>query len=187
MLINDIAELAEQDAIISIEGRCCSGKTTLAGFLQKRFGGNIFHMDDFFLMHQNRTEGRLTEPGGNVDYERFLEEVLLPLTRKETVNLKAYNCHTGKFKPDQKIPYKKLNIIEGSYSMHPTLAKYYNYSIFMTVDCQLQKERILKRSGSLALDQFIKRWIPLEELYLKEICPEKTSNYTLFNWQRGDL
>ena len=40
-------------------------------------------MDDFFLRPEQRTEERLKEVGGNVDRERFLEEVARPLTNKK--------------------------------------------------------------------------------------------------------
>lgn len=42
--------LAEQEHVfIAIDGPCVSGKTTLARNLNERFGGNVLHMDDFFL------------------------------------------------------------------------------------------------------------------------------------------
>lgn len=42
--------LAEQEHVfIAIDGPCASGKTTLARNLNERFGGNVLHMDDFFL------------------------------------------------------------------------------------------------------------------------------------------
>ena len=79
--------LAEKSRVIAaLEGGSAAGKTTLAALLAKIYPGcNVFHMDDFFLRPEQRTEARLAEPGGNVDYERFLEEVLLPLRRGETV------------------------------------------------------------------------------------------------------
>ncbi|WP_418219164.1 hypothetical protein [Bifidobacterium angulatum] len=42
--------LAEQEHVfVAIDGPCASGKTTLARNLNERFGGNVLHMDDFFL------------------------------------------------------------------------------------------------------------------------------------------
>jgi len=42
--------LAEQEHMfVAIDGPCASGKTTLARNLSERFGGNVLHMDDFFL------------------------------------------------------------------------------------------------------------------------------------------
>ena len=34
---------------VAIDGPCASGKTTLSRNLNERFGGNVLHMDDFFL------------------------------------------------------------------------------------------------------------------------------------------
>lgn len=42
-------------------------------------------MDDFFLRIEQRTPERMTEVGGNVDYERFLETVLFPVSAKKSV------------------------------------------------------------------------------------------------------
>ena len=72
--------LAKQDmVIVAIDGKCTSGKTTLASKLAEIYDCNVFHMDDFFLRPEQRTPERFAEVGGNVDYERFQEEVLLPL------------------------------------------------------------------------------------------------------------
>ena len=65
--------------IAAIDGRCGSGKTTLAAWLMEQFDGNLFHMDDFYLRSEQRTPERLAETGGNVDYERFRKEVAVPL------------------------------------------------------------------------------------------------------------
>ena len=57
--------------IIAIEGPCLSGKTTYANKLAAELSVscNVFHMDDFFLRPEQRTEERFNIPGGNVDYE----------------------------------------------------------------------------------------------------------------------
>ena len=65
--------------LIAIDGRCASGKTTLASMLQKRLACEVIHMDSFFLRPKQRTAERYQMPGGNVDYERLQEEVLVPL------------------------------------------------------------------------------------------------------------
>ena len=60
--------LAERDCVfVAIDGPCTSGKTTFAAMLNRRFGGNVLHMDDFFLRPEQRTPERFAEPGGNVD------------------------------------------------------------------------------------------------------------------------
>ena len=72
--------LTQKDmVIVAIDGKCTSGKTTLASRLAAFYDCNVFHMDDFFLRPEQRTTERFAEIGGNVDYERFWEEVLLQM------------------------------------------------------------------------------------------------------------
>ena len=58
----------EKPLLVAIDGRCASGKSTLAKDLQKQLDCNVIHMDDFYLQEHQRTTKRLREPGGNVDY-----------------------------------------------------------------------------------------------------------------------
>ena len=74
--------LARQErALVAIDGCSCAGKTTLATQIGALLNGNVFHMDDYFLQPHMRTPERLSQPGGNVDAERFLADVLLPASR----------------------------------------------------------------------------------------------------------
>ena len=79
---------------LAIEGGSASGKTTLGKILAERYDCTVFHMDDFFLRPEQRTSERLHQPGGNVDYERFLTEVLRPLHDGQAVTYRPYDCHT---------------------------------------------------------------------------------------------
>ena len=49
-------------------------------------------MDDFYLQPHQRTEERLAEPGGNVDRERFLQEVLIPLHEGHDAVYRVFDC-----------------------------------------------------------------------------------------------
>ena len=77
---------------LAIEGGSASGKTTLGKILAERYDCTVFHMDDFFLRSEQRTAARFAEPGGNVDRERFLAEVLLPLRRGEKVFYRRFDA-----------------------------------------------------------------------------------------------
>ena len=68
---------------------------------------------------------------------------------------------------------KKLTVIEGAYSMHPELEKYYDFSVFLDVAPQLQKERILKRNSSQLAKRFFEEWIPLENVYFRKTNVQK--------------
>ncbi|MGI6177827.1 MAG: uridine kinase family protein [Eubacterium sp.] len=150
--------------IIAIDGRCASGKTTVGEALAEKYGATLVHMDDFFLRPEQRTKERLTEPGGNVDRERFLDEVLLPLSRGEAFSYRPYDCSVQSLRPQVKAEPARVNVVEGSYCCHPDLYGYYDMHVFLDVDAKTQRERISSRSPE-KFETFIEKWIPLEEKY----------------------
>lgn len=155
--------------IIAIDGRCASGKSFLAKLFESVFCCNVFHMDDFFLPFDMKTPERLQEPGGNVHYERFHEEVLKSLQKHEAVTYRPYDCSKGMLGEPIHKEFKNLTFIEGSYSLYPTLEKAYDYKIFLTIDPKVQQERILQRNGEKMLQNFISKWIPMEEHYFSAL------------------
>ncbi|HKM33947.1 MAG TPA: uridine kinase [Lachnospiraceae bacterium] len=153
--------------LVAIDGRCAAGKTTMASYLAKKLSCNCIHMDDFFLQPMQRTPKRLDEPGGNVDYERFLEEVLLPLSLRKSFSFRPFQCKTMEFGEPISVELNSITIIEGSYACHPQLIEYYDLRIFLSVDQTEQLRRIEKRNGMKAALMFFQKWIPLEEKYIK--------------------
>lgn len=153
--------------IVAIDGHCTSGKTTLSKYFSLKYNCNVFHMDDFFLRPEQRTEERLNEIGGNVDYERFHEEIIIPLKSGTKFSYRPYDCHSKAFKNKITVSPKILNIIEGSYSMHPSLSHNYDLKIFLNISEKLQHERILNRNKDLH-QKFFNQWIPMENSYFNE-------------------
>ena len=154
--------------LVAIDGRCGSGKTTLGIYLKKQFDCNLFHMDDFFLQGHQRTEERLNEIGGNVDYERFEEEVLSKLMQKKTVNYRRFDCGTMRLKEPVELPFHRLNIVEGSYSQHPIFGSPYDILIFMDILPEDQMENIRIRNGKEKAEIFYSYYIPKEEAYFEK-------------------
>ncbi len=162
------ALLEKGEVRLAIEGGSASGKTTLAEQLLQRYDCNIFHMDDFFLKPFQRTPERLAEAGGNVDRERFFEEVLRPLSEGKSVAYRRYDCKTATLLPPTVIAPKKLTVVEGAYSMHPALSAYYDLSIFLEIEPEVQRQRILRRNGAEQAVRFFEEWIPMERHYFEK-------------------
>ena len=159
--------LAEKDMVImAIDGKCTSGKTTLASKLAQIYDCNVFHMDDFFLRPEQRTPERFAEVGGNVDYERFQEEVLLPLKSGKAFSYRPFDCSTFALAAPVSVTPKKLNIIEGTYSHHPYFGDPYDLKVLLTVDEETQQQRILERPTFLH-KRFFEEWIPMENRYFE--------------------
>ena len=168
MSIDECITLLKQESsfILAIDGMCAAGKSTLASYLQEQLDAQVFHMDDFFLPAELRTPERFIEPGGNVHYERFLETVLKPLSKHQTVHYQRFDCHQMAYQPVIDRLYHSRNIVEGTYALHPQLLPYYSHVVVLKIDSQLQIERLSKRNFK-QIKQFQERWIPLENQYFE--------------------
>ena len=183
-----IDQLLSRDmpVILGLDGPCGSGKSTLADLLHTVYGGALISMDHFFLPPEKRTVGRLQEPGGNVDYERFLNEVAEPLVQGRPFSYHVFNCQT--MTQDRQIDIKpgRLTIVEGSYSLHPHLRHLYNLKVFLTVDRPQQIHRIKQRNDNGQVRDFLDKWIPLEDLYFDRLMIALHSDLVL-RGEREDL
>jgi uridine kinase len=166
--------------LVAIDGNCCAGKSTLASLIANTFYCNLFHMDHFFLPTELRTKERFLEIGGNIDYLRFRNEVILGIKSKQPFIYRVYCCKKKGFTQTISVTPKKLNIIEGVYSMHPTLINDYNLKIFLHIDGQEQSRRILNRNGETIYGKFKKEWIPMENQYFKEYKIMKKCDIKIF-------
>lgn len=169
------AQAGKDRVIVAIDGPCGSGKTTLAEALANELNCPVIHMDQFFLRPEQRTPARLAEPGGNVDRERFLEEVLIPLKAGKDFTYRPFSCRTMSLSDPVTVQASPVTIVEGSYSCHPDLRDAYDLRLFLTVDPDEQLRRLAMRDGEGYLPVFKEKWIPMEELYhdkcgVREAC-----------------
>lgn len=177
LLLTEIEQQSKSTLLLAIDGRCAAGKTSLAAHLAGGCDCNVIHMDHFFLRPEQRTMERLQQAGGNVDYERFLAEVLIPLYEGQTFSYRPFNCHKQEMEEAVLILPKPLTIIEGSYSCHPALKSHYDLSVFLNVDAAEQIRRIRQRNGADSVQMFQDRWIPLEEHYFHSFHIQKKCDW----------
>lgn len=154
---------------IAIDGNCGAGKTTAAKRLAEIFDCNVFHADDFFLPPEKRTADRMAEIGGNMERERLQSEILEKLKSGKAFSYRPFDCSAMAQGDEVMVEPKKINIIEGSYSMHPQLRDFYDISVFITVDKTEQFARISKRNGEQTLRRFVEEWIPKENAYFEQM------------------
>lgn len=179
LLLEELERRRGEGLLVALEGRCASGKTTLASGLSERYGFPVLHMDDFFLRTEQRTPARYAQPGGNVDYERFLEEVLLPLRQRGEAVYRPFDCGRMALGEKRRVKRGEVTVVEGTYSCHPALWDCYDLHVFLTVAPREQERRLLARNGPAGAAQFRERWIPLEEAYFSALDVESRCEYSL--------
>ena len=158
-------------AVVAIDGRCASGKTTLAQALQAQTGCNLLHMDDFYLPMDQRPADWTRRSAGNIDLTRFQQEALDPARAGQPIRYRAYRCREGAFAPPVLLQPTALTVVEGSYSLHPALDSGYDLRVFLTVSPEEQRRRLLRRNPE-RYEAFLTTWIPLEEQYFTRENPQ---------------
>ena len=151
--------------LVTLDGPCACGKTTLAGLLGEVFEAPVVHTDDFVVPHALKTPERLAIPGGNCDAERLSREVLLPWKEGVPAFVRPYDCHADAFLTAQPLPEGPLLILEGSYCNLPLLRQSADLRLFMEVPREIRRSRLERRESPASLLNFDRRWIPLENAY----------------------
>ncbi len=165
--------------VVAIDGRAASGKTTMAAQLEGLLQAGVVHMDDFFLPPGMRTKGRLSQPGGNVHHERFIEEALPHLKRAEPFSYRKFDCGKNAYAGERRVRESKWRIVEGAYSCHPAFGAYSDIRVFSDVPKDEQLQRIKRRDGGEAAQIFASKWIPLEEAYFAAYQIRETADTIL--------
>ena len=181
MICERIKSLLEMNdrILVAIDGNCSAGKSTLGREIAELLDANLFHMDDFYLTPELRTKTRMLEVGGNVDYMRFRVDIIEKVNKGKPFEFKRFNCKIQDFSQPKHVLPKRVNIIEGAYSLHPTLIEFYDLKIFLEISPEIQEKRILKRNGPIMFERFKSLWIPLENLYFEALGIKEKCDLTL--------
>lgn len=164
--------------VLVIDGQAASGKTTVGEALSTRLNIPLIHMDDFFLPQELRNEERLKQAGGNIHYERFIEEIILPFQAQQKISYGIFDCKPMEIVETRHLFSPKL-IVEGSYAAHPKFQAWWDVMIFVQTPSNKQLERILERNGNAQAKIFQRRWIPMEEHYFSTYKIKEQADYIL--------
>ncbi len=157
-----------------IDGMCASGKSSLATFLQNVYGCSVIHADDFFLQPHQRTQERLSEIGGNIDYER-LSKVVAKAAKGTEFSYRQFCCMKQAMDKEKTIAAGPLTILEGAYCLHPKVSAECDVRVFLSTFSEVQKKRISNRETKEMAERFENEWIPKEHAYfaaytIRESC-----------------
>lgn len=148
--------LRRGEKIIIIDGMSSAGKTTLAAELSEILDCDVIHIDDFFLPKARQT----SFIAGNIDSQRFKLQIINHLG--DELYYERYDCKSGTYSNAVKIRGGRV-IIEGAYACHESLGLKGGLRIFLEIDREEQRRRILSRENEPS--RFFDIWIPKEEEY----------------------
>ena len=178
---------AAAPVVLALDGRCGSGKTTLAAALAGQFpASTVLHTDDFYLPPADRVPGWEQIPCANMDLARLRDEVLVPARDGQSVPYRAYSCREGAYQPVKQLKTQPLVILEGSYSQHPLLTPYEDFRVFVTCSDAEQTRRLQAREGDRYPD-FAARWVPLEEGYFAQYSIAESADFVVETTQGGTI
>ena len=162
-----IAQLKEAQprVLVTLDGPCASGKTTLAETLGGLLQAPVLHTDDFVVPHARKNPERLSIPGGNCDWERLTAEVLAPWKEGREPAVIRYDFRKDRFREPERLPETDVLILEGSYSNLPAIRALADLRIFVRTPEEVRRKRLQSRETEASLRLFESRWIPLENAY----------------------
>ena len=180
------AQKNNRKLLLVIDGKCGSGKTILSERLGERYGCNVFHIDDFYLPIVMQTPKVMKEPGGNINYDRFIAEIMAPLTEYSAVVYRPFLCMEQEYAPGVNLKKTGVNVIEGTYSCHPVLREIYAkmtdwevITLFLDIDDQNQRDRVRGRVGERRFKLFEDKWIPRERKYFSAYSVREYCDYSI--------
>jgi uridine kinase len=154
--------------LIGIEGLPGSGKSYYATKLAVKSNCDVVCIDDFYLPKEKRNKDSFKKGGNNIDFNRFIKEVIIPFSNNEIINYSIYNCKLDSFTKNIQVNINDTLIIEGNYILRKELFKYFTYSYFIKADMNTIKKNIINRSSQEVFQVFKNKWIPLAQDYIKE-------------------
>ncbi len=163
---------------VAIDGMAGAGKTTLAAYLSKKYGAPVVHLDDFRLPPAERPKGWETIPGGDVDFERFEEEIVAPWMEKRPLVYTTVDPVMGEMLDRRALPDGQMFLFEGTYIMHPMIRDFFDLRLFVRVGAEEQARRLAAakvRAGALPTETRL----DLERAYFDAYMTEALADGTL--------
>lgn len=179
----------EKPSIIAIDGLGGAGKSTLAESLSKfDLRSKIVRMDDFYLPSNKRcsSDDKEIPVGGNFDLQRLEQEVIIPFKNFKLTSYQKYNWLKDILEEWDEVKPGNLLIIEGVYSLHTILNKYYDVKVWVECNAGLRLKRGLERDGEDTEDLWTKEWMPLENQYIIQQNPVQYVDYIVYSDVKTD-
>lgn len=165
--------------LIAIDGFGGSGKTTFAEKLQAALGdAYVINIDDFIVKE------KLLEPSwdkGSFDRKRLEVQVLKPAASDKPIAYQKLMWTENHLSDPVAVPRITHLIVEGISSLHPDIAHYFDYKIWIDTPIGVAKARGHFRDGSNENAQHWDLWTANDLRYQEKYHPEQHADFVVDN------
>jgi uridine kinase len=185
MNLHDVAKSITQannekfPILIGIDGFGGSGKSTLSKELQLALGNaQVIGIDDFIV------KDRLLEVSAEevlFDRSRLENQVLKPLSEGKTAYHQKLSWVQNELEEPIELKRTKYVIVEGISTLHPDIAHYYDYKIWVDAPVEVAKQRGRQRDAGNENEAYWDVWSANDVAYQAKYHPELTAGFVISN------
>lgn len=145
-------------ALVCIDGRAGSGKTTCALALQDLLPqSHVIHMDSLYAGWDDDLDSSLAQ--------RVVEQIVSPIAAGKPAKYQQFNWILGDFDGWVEVPVPRILILEGVASAHPDIRQHAALSVWIEIDSSLGAQRVIARDGEISQGHII-QWQTQEDVYI---------------------
>ncbi len=120
---------------------------------------------NFYRPSATRVTPEHAEVGAAFEWQRLREQVLQPLSNKETARYQRYDWPTDSVAGWRTVPAHGVVLIEGCFLTREELRNFYDFRIWVHAPKEMRLSRGVERDGERARDRWVNEWMPEEERY----------------------
>lgn len=164
--------------LLGIDGYGGAGKSTLAQSFKEVDPDRVtvIHMDDFYKPSNLRELVEENEAGGNWEYDRVKEQILIPLINNQNTKYQRYDWDTDDMAEWHNVPAGGVVIVEGCYALIDGINEYYHFKIWVHSPKNIRLARGIERDGEHKRHLWEELWMPAEEHYMQTQKPQEKAD-----------
>lgn len=178
---------SDRAVLVGIDGRGGAGKSTFARALVACLrDATVVEFDDFYRPSATRLAPGDPDIGGNFEWRRLRDQVLLPLSRGEEARYQRYDWGADSMAEWRSVSARGVVVVDGNYSTREELRGLYDFRIWVEAPHAVRLARGLERDGESARGRWLDEWMPEEERYLAAQEPWRFADLVV-DGSSGDL